>query len=128
MSQKSKPLDIKLINKLAREEIQLSQDLSISDSDGPSLSDSLNEHREHFLKKQWEAALSYLYLQRLFAYLLFGLVSVWLLAVIITIFLTGFSYRDFKLNDSVLITFITSTTTSVIGLFLLVARWLFDQK
>ena len=75
-----------------------------------------------------EAALSYLYLQRLFAYLLFGLVSVWLLAVIITIFLTGFSYRDFKLNDSVLITFITSTTTSVIDLFLLVARWLFDQK
>lgn len=128
MSQKSKPLDIKLINKLAREELQLSQDLSISDSDGPSLSDSLNEHREHFLKKQWEAALSYLYLQRLFAYLLFGLVSVWLIAVIVTIFLTGFSYRDFKLNDSVLITFITSTTTSVIGLFLLVARWLFDQK
>ncbi len=128
MSQKSKPLDIKLINKLAREEIQLSQDLSISDSDGASLSEPLNKHREHFLKEQWAAALSYLYLQRLFAYLLFGLVSIWLLAVIITIFLTGFSYRDFKLNDSVLITFITSTTTSVIGLFLLVARWLFDQK
>ena len=128
MSRKNKPLDIKLINKLAQEEIQLSQDLSISDSTGPSLSDSLNKHREHFLKKQWEAALSYLYLQRVFAFLLFGLVSFWLLAVIGTVFLTGFAHRDFNLSNSVLITFITSTTTSVIGLFLLVARWLFDNK
>jgi hypothetical protein len=128
MSPKSKPLDVKLINKLAREESQLSQDLSISDSNDPSLSNSLSRHKEHFEKKRLQAAGSYLDLQQIFAYLLFGLVGVWLLAVIVTVFLTGFAYQDFDLSDSVLIAFITSTTTSVIGLFLLVARWLFDNN
>lgn len=127
MSLKSK-LDIKLINKLAKEESQLSQDLSVSDSNEPSLHDPLSKHKEHFEKKRLQAAGSYLELQQIFAYLLFGLVSAWLLAVIVTVFLCGFEYRNFNLSDSVLIAFITSTTTSVIGLFLLVARWLFDNK
>lgn len=127
MSLKSK-LDIKLINKLAKEESQLSQDLSVSDFNEPSLHDPLIKHKEHFEKKRLRAAGSYLDLQQIFAYLLFGLVSAWLLAVIITVFLCGFGYRNFNLSDSVLIAFITSTTTSVIGLFLLVARWLFDNK
>ena len=121
-------LDVKLIDKLAKEESQLSQDLSVSDFNEPSLHDPLSKHKEHFEKKRLQAAGSYLDLQHVFAYLLFGLVSTWLLAVIITIFLCGFAYRNFKLNDSVLIAFITSTTTSVIGLFLLVARWLFGNK
>ncbi|MGK0456567.1 MAG: hypothetical protein ACJAUA_000869 [Zhongshania aliphaticivorans] len=128
MSLKNKLLDVKLINKLAQEENQLSQDLSISDTNEPSLSDSLSIYREHFEKKRLKAAGSYLELQQIFAYLLFGLVGAWLVAVTVTIFLSGFGYRNFHLSDSVLIAFITSTTTSVIGLFLLVARWLFGSK
>ena len=82
MSLKSK-LDIKLINKLAKEESQLSQDLSVLDSNEPSLHDPLSKHEEHFEKKRLQAAGSYLDLQQIFAYLLLGLVSAWLLAVII---------------------------------------------
>ena len=102
--------------------------MSVSDFNEPSLHDPLSKHKEHFEKKRLRAAGSYLDLQQIFVYLLFGLVSAWLLAVIVTIFLCGFEYRKFSLNDSVIIAFITSTTTSVIGLFLLVARWLFDKE
>ncbi len=127
MLPESKP-DVQLIGKLAKEESRISRKLFVSDFEEPSLHDSLSKHKEHLEKKRLLAAGSYLDLQQIFAYLLFGLVSIWLSAVIVTIFLCGFAYIDFNLSDSVLIAFITSTTTSVIGLFLLVARWLFGNK
>lgn len=69
---------------------------------------------------------------------LFGLVAVWLGFVIKAIWLSAAygneSYMGlnpdhvFKLSDSVLITFITSTTASVIGIFLIAANWLFPTN
>ena len=37
-------------------------------------------------------------------------------------------YIDFKLNDSVLIAFITSTTATILGLYGIAAYWLFGKK
>lgn len=63
--------------------------------------------------------------KRYIAYLLLLIVG-WLIVVIVYVGLTGWSSRSgFVLSDAVLIAFITSTTVSVIGLFMVVAKWLF---
>lgn len=54
---------------------------------------------------------------------LFWLIVCWLIVVVIFVALNVF----FEIHDSVLIAFITSTTVSVIGLFVLVAKWLFPS-
>lgn len=83
---------------------------------------------------------------------LFKLVTSWLIAVVAVVVLSGIGSNvsdksespknwcelwlrlvsglliHFKLSDTVLITFISSTTVSVIGLFLVAAKWLFRSK
>lgn len=56
---------------------------------------------------------------------IFILVCCWLGFVIGFIVLSGFKVYDFKLSDSVLIAFITSTTINVVGLFIVVAKWMY---
>ena len=56
---------------------------------------------------------------------IFFLVCAWLVCVAVAVFLAGFSYKDFSLSDKVLIAFITSTTINVVGLFVVVAKWMF---
>lgn len=70
---------------------------------------------------------------------LFILTLFWLIVVVIFVSLTGFSYSslnnpkcvencvNFSLSDNVLIAFITSTTATVIGIFIIVATWLFPS-
>jgi len=60
-----------------------------------------------------------------FSWWIFGLVCIWLICVAVCVFLCGFKYHGFALTDKVLITFITSTTINVIGLFAVVAKWMF---
>jgi hypothetical protein len=59
---------------------------------------------------------------------LFWLTVRWLVAVVIFIGLAGFRAWDFRLSDTVIVAFITSTTVSVIGLFLIPAKWLFPAR
>ena len=63
----------------------------------------------------------------------------WLIAVGVFVFMTGFRFEYFNnpecqircvyfsLSDNVLIAFITSTTATVIGIFYIVAKWLFPS-
>ncbi len=56
---------------------------------------------------------------------LFWLIAWWLAVVVALVALTATLKDVFTLADSVLIAFITSTTVSVIALFVIVAKWLF---
>ena len=77
-------------------------------------------------------------LRKTFLNRLFGLILGWLVAVVICVFLCAVGGEQqsgdwncpftFKLPDSVLIAFISSTTVSVLGLFLIAAKWLFPSK
>lgn len=58
---------------------------------------------------------------------LFWLIVVWLFIVVVFVALTATLGGSFHLSDSVLIAFITSTTLGVLGLFVIVARWLFPS-
>jgi hypothetical protein len=60
--------------------------------------------------------------------LLFVLAVFWLFSVIGILVLEGFHPRNFALADKVIITYITSTTASVLGLFIIGAKWLFSAQ
>lgn len=79
------------------------------------LRDELKEARDlHELRKTYTTKL-------------FWLIVGWLLVVVLYVFLAAAFGNHFKLSDSVLIAFITSTTVSVLGLFIVVAKWLFPS-
>ena len=58
---------------------------------------------------------------------LFWLITAWLAVVIGLVILSATLKDFFTLADGVLIAFITSTTVSVIALFVIVAKWLFPS-
>ena len=59
---------------------------------------------------------------------LFWLVVGWLFAVGGVLLLHGFSAWSFELSEIVLTTLISTTTVSVLGLFTIVARYLFPNR
>ncbi|MEO8434280.1 MAG: hypothetical protein ABI596_05250 [Pyrinomonadaceae bacterium] len=67
-------------------------------------------------------------IRKVYLGLLFILTMIWLVTVVVFVSFAGFGYRGFKLADSVIIAFITSTTVSVIGLFHFAAKWLFPAR
>lgn len=59
---------------------------------------------------------------------LFWLIVGWLSVVVVFVALAGFNAAGFSLSNTVLVAFITSTTVSVLGLFILAAKWLFPSS
>lgn len=59
---------------------------------------------------------------------LFRLVAVWLVVNGLIVFLHGFGHVPFTLSGAVLTTLIGSTTASVLGLFAIVANYLFPKR
>ena len=64
---------------------------------------------------------------------LFKLVVSWLIAIWLTVIFAGVKFPSwlrwsFELSDSILIALITSTTASVLGLFAIVANYLYPKK
>jgi hypothetical protein len=95
----------------------------------PNLEIDLEEHKIEFqLQCLWQelAELKDTHALRL-AYTgrIFWLVVAWLACVVICIVFSGFRYHEFRLSDAVLIAFISSTTVNVVGLFVLVAKWMY---
>lgn len=58
---------------------------------------------------------------------IYGLVVAWLVCVVGCVAMAGFSAWGFRLSDTVLVAFITSTTVNVVGLFVLVAKWMYPS-
>lgn len=64
-----------------------------------------------------------------YASLIFRLICVWVTAVFLLLFLQGFgTWVKFSLPQSVILAFIGSTTLNVIGLFYIVAHYLFPDR
>ena len=66
--------------------------------------------------------------RRRYSKLLFKLIAVWLFAVGAIVFCHGFTAVPFALDDTVLITLLGTTNGAVLGLFLVVARYLFPAR
>lgn len=79
--------------------------------------------------------------RQIYAKLIFALLVIWLFLVILTVWSSGATVtlpkwwpeflptvREFKLSDSVLIALVTTTTANIIGLLILVVRYLFPVQ
>lgn len=58
----------------------------------------------------------------------FKLVCTWLGAMLLLVTLRGFGPWGFELSDPVLITLVSTTTASIVAIFVFVAKYLFPQK
>lgn len=63
-----------------------------------------------------------------YAHRVFCLICGWLMGVFILLLLQGWTLYGFKLADSIVITSVGSTTATVLGLFLIVANYLFPKR
>jgi hypothetical protein len=53
---------------------------------------------------------------------------VWLAAIAVVVFLQGFKLSGFSLDAGIVEALIGGTTTGVVGLFLIVTRYLFPRR
>ena len=119
-----------IINKAVSQEAIPEDNIGIID---PDLEVGLEDHKLQYeidaLRQELKESADNHQLRIDYANKIFILVCVWLGCVIAAVLLAGFkSYDNFTLSDKVLITFITSTTINVLGLFAIVAKWLFQQN
>lgn len=63
-----------------------------------------------------------------FAERVYYFACVYMVFVFLILFLSGSTGENFKLNDSVLITLLRTTTANVIGVFAIVVTYLFSRK
>ncbi|MBA3357265.1 MAG: hypothetical protein H0U18_15265 [Pyrinomonadaceae bacterium] len=58
---------------------------------------------------------------------LFAVIILWIVSVMAITAILGFHLWGFTLSDAVMMTYITTTTASVFGLFLIAAKWLYPS-
>ena len=99
-------------------------DVNLSLDENEQRESHIQEKRQHELQEAKDTHR----LRLGYAGRIFWLVCVWLVYVAIVLFISGFkTTTSFSLSDNVLIAFITSTTVTVVGLFVVVAKWMFPD-
>ncbi len=104
-------------------------DSTLEKVDSPYLGEDLEGYRKIELqRKEHELIVERVMLKqrRGYAFALFGLSAIWLLFIGGYLILAGRGVL--KTADAVLIALISTTTANVLGLFYIVARWLFPNK
>lgn len=66
--------------------------------------------------------------RKIFAERIFWLLCAWIMALFAILFLQGFHYNMFRLSDNVVLALIGGSTVNIIGVFLVVVRYLFPKK
>lgn len=83
-----------------------------------------NEHlRSSLLDRKQDRKERLKYAKRIFI-----LLVAWISALGVIIAFQGFGFRGFRLSDAVVLALVGSTTISVIGIFLIVANYLFPRS
>jgi hypothetical protein len=63
-----------------------------------------------------------------YAFRIFALVASWITAILAILLVQGFGYKGFHLSDNVLLAAIGSTTANIIGVLLIVIKYLFGGR
>lgn len=98
------------------------------DQDAELESDRFDARRQTLVLQGLEQDIG---LRKQFAWYIFYLIVAWLAAAFLVLAFQGFSIsicgHFFKLSDSVLLALIGGTTVNVLGIFVIVVRYLFPQ-
>lgn len=117
------------VDQIIRNAAQLEPPADATNQPTPDLSVGLDESRLQFMLECLDSQLRQLNdnhsLRLSYTGKIFWLVVGWLVSVVVCVAMSGLSKWGFKLSDGVMIAFITSTTVNVIGLFVLVAKWMY---
>ena len=70
----------------------------------------------------------YIKMRRRYGNVILCLTFLWITAVLVVVFMQGYSTNGFTLPDSVLMLLLGTTTANVIGLFIIVANYLFPKN
>lgn len=70
----------------------------------------------------------YIKMRRRYGNVILCLTFLWITAVLVVVFMQGCSTNGFTLSDSVLMLLLGTTTANVIGLFIIVANYLFPKN
>lgn len=70
----------------------------------------------------------YIKMRRMYGKVILCLTFLWIIAVLVVVFMQGYSAHGFALSDSVLMLLLGTTTANVIGLFIIVANYLFPKN
>jgi hypothetical protein len=107
----------------------------VEPENGPQQADSKTREEEQDLESQeYLAHISGLIQdmaeRKKYAGRIFCLLAIWLIGIFLLLLLQGFlsPHNWFNLDDKVIIAAIGGTTLNVIGIFIVVARYLFPQK
>ncbi len=109
--------------------------LDLSQVKAPELgqpSPELLDDESDYLREQRGLALEDLRTQikqrKVYAFSVFVLLCVWLVAMFGILLIQGLKWHEFYLSDNVLLALIGGTTANVFGLFLVVMNYLFPKK
>lgn len=115
------------------------QSLSLNDITPPSISTTSDSSKTAYVDAERELELERKKQEATFALdnhkarirysrYIFVLVCIWLTAVLVVCIAQGIPRIGFHLSDSILITLLGTTTANVIGVLIIVLRYLFPQK
>ena len=84
----------------------------------------VKQRREDLLNRQLEQDIDE---RKMYAQLIFVLIVGWIVAILAVVLLQGFSFKGFEISDKVLMTLIGGTTINILGIFIIVANYLFPR-
>src|SRR5579872_1576165 len=99
-----------------------------SESEAKKLDLAAQENKIELLKAQVAGIKQDISERKVYANKIFVLISAWLIGVFVVILLCGMKCKCFTLSDSVILALIGGTTISVLGLFVIVANYLFPKR
>ena len=107
-------------------------DSSSADTEAqPDLELGLEEHKIEFqlacLQQEFSELAANHELRLSYTGRIYWMVVAWLVCVVICLAFAGFSAYGFKLSDTVLVAILSTTTVNAIGLFVLVAKWMYPS-
>lgn len=118
-----------LIAKAASHDKPAKENDYLSNLEESNLSANQRQLQINILQQQLDEDKDNHRLRTKYANKIYFLVFIWFICVIAGVSLSGFSsYTGFVLSDKVLIVFIATTTLNVLGLFAIVAKWMFQQN
>jgi len=109
-------------------EVLQEEETSIDKKEGERLHREARETENRLQKEKLKSQRQDRKQRKKFSFMIFYFLCAYLVTVFLILFLSGLGRLSFELADGVLITLLSTTTVNMIGIFILVVKYLFPIK
>ena len=109
-------------------EVLQEEETSIDKKEGERLHRKARETENRLQKEKLKSQRQDRKQRKKFSFMIFYFLCAYLVTVFLILFLSGLGRLSFELADGVLITLLSTTTVNMIGIFILVVKYLFPIK